>query len=84
MNTEMAVPLKVQYLTNFWLNLEMVLINCGVNIILTYSENCLTCKEDNVIILTITDTKLYLPVVTLSTQNTIKWEKYQSKFSTQA
>ena len=61
----------------------MILINCEINIILTYSENCLTCKGDNAIMFTTTDTKLYLPVVTLSTQNTIEWEKYQSKFSTQ-
>ena len=62
----------------------MILINCEINIILTYSENCLTCKGVNVIIFTITDTKLYLPVAILSTHITIDWEKYQSKFSTQA
>ena len=62
----------------------MILINCEINIISTYSENCLTCKGVNVIIFTITDTKLYLPVAILSTHITINWEKYQSKFSTQA
>ena len=62
----------------------MILINCEINIILTYSENCLTCKEDDVIIFITTDTKLYLPVRILSTHIIINWEKYQSKFSTQA
>ena len=61
----------------------MILINCEINIILTYLENCLTFKADNVIIFTITDTKLYLPVAILPTHNTINWEKYQSKVSTQ-
>ena len=31
------VPLK--YLSNFWRTLEMPLINCEVNLILTWSEN---------------------------------------------
>ena len=33
-----ALPLK--YLTNFWRTLEMSLINCEINLILTCSENC--------------------------------------------
>ena len=61
----------------------MILINCEINIILTYLENCLTFKADNVIIFTITDTKLYLPVAILPTHITINWEKYQSKVSAQ-
>ena len=32
------VPLK--YLSNFWRTLEMSLINCEINLILTCSENC--------------------------------------------
>ena len=32
------VPLK--YLSTFWRNLEMSLINCEINLILTWSENC--------------------------------------------
>ena len=32
------VPLK--YLSNFWRTLEMPLINCEVELILTWSKNC--------------------------------------------
>ena len=32
------VPLK--FLSNFWRTLEMPLINCEVQLILTWSENC--------------------------------------------
>ena len=32
------VPLK--YLSNFWRTLEMPLINCEVNLILTWSSTC--------------------------------------------
>ena len=35
---EIMVPLK--YLSNFWRTLEMPLINCEVELILTWSENC--------------------------------------------
>ena len=34
---EIIVPLK--YLSNFWITLEMPLINCEVNLILTWSKD---------------------------------------------
>ena len=37
-NVEIIVPLK--YLSNFWITLEMPLINCEVNLILTLSSTC--------------------------------------------
>ena len=36
---EIIVPLK--HLSNFWRTLDMPLINCKINLILTWSENCL-------------------------------------------
>ena len=37
-NVEIKVPLK--YLSNFWRALEIALINCEINLILTWSANC--------------------------------------------
>ena len=37
-NIETMIPLK--YLSNFWRSLEIPLINCEVNIILTWFGNC--------------------------------------------
>ena len=37
-NVEIRVPLK--YLSNFWRTLEMPLINCEINLILTWSNGC--------------------------------------------
>ena len=37
-DVEIMVPLK--YLSNFWRTLEMPLINCEVNLILTWSKDC--------------------------------------------
>ena len=88
------VPLK--YLSNFWRTLEMPLINCEVNLILTWSSNCVliaTAIQNQAATFEITDTKLYVPVVTLSTQENTKflqqlksgfkrvinWTKYLSK-----
>ena len=94
-DVEIMVPLK--YLSNFWRTLEMPLINCEVNLILTWSSTCVLIatgvpnQADTKLILT--DTKLYVPVVTLSTQENTKffqqlksgfkrvinWKKYLSK-----
>ena len=68
-DVEIMVPLK--YLSNFWRTLEMPLINCEVNLILTWSSNCVliaTTIPNQAATFEITDTKLYVPVVTLSTQ----------------
>ena len=93
-DVETMVPLK--YLSNLWRTLEMPLINCEVNLILTWSSTCVIVSTDNVnqaATFAITDTKLYVPVVTLSRQENTKflqqlksgfkrvinWNKYLSK-----
>ena len=67
---EIIVPLK--YLSNFWRTLEMPLINCEVNLILTWSSTCVITNSNGAVAFAITDTKLYVPVVTLSTQENTK------------
>ena len=67
------VPLK--YLSNFWRTLEIPLINCEVNLILTWSSDCVinyTNVANEVPIFAITETNLYVPVITLSTQDNAK------------
>ena len=64
------VPLK--YLSNFWRTLEMPLINCEVNLILTWSSTCVITNSNGIGTFAITDTKLYVPLVTLSTQENTK------------
>ena len=105
---EIAVPLN--YLSNFWRTLNIPLINWKVSLILTWSENCvITSLEKRIITNTqrdtsptnpafkINETKLYVPVVTFSTENnktlleklrtrfkrTIKWNKYRSEMTNQ-
>ena len=65
------VPLK--YLSNFWRTLEIPLINCEVNLILTWSSTCVVTVPNGAGTFAITDTKLYVPVVTLSTQENTKF-----------
>ena len=43
-NVEIMVPPK--YLSNFWRTLEMPLINCEINLILTWSTNCVIVPTD--------------------------------------
>ena len=74
----------------------MPLINCEVNLILTWSKDCVITNSTGEGKFAITDTKLYVPVVTLSTQDnakllqqlksgfkrTINWNKYESSVKT--
>ena len=90
-DVEIAAPSK--YLSNFWRNFEMPLINCAINLILTWSLTCVNTNSTDAGTFSITDTKIYLSVVTLSTQDnakilqqlksdfkrTINWNKYQSE-----
>ena len=69
-DVEIIVPLK--YLSNFWRTLEMPLINCEVNLILTWSKDCVITNSEGEAKFAITETKLYVPVVTLSTQDNAK------------
>ena len=93
-NVEIIIPLK--YLSNFSRILEMPLINCEINLILTWFTNCVivsTNVANQNSTFEITDTKLYVSIVTLSTQEgskllqqlksgikrVISWKKYLSK-----
>ena len=72
-NIEIMIPLK--YLSNIWRTLEMSLINCEIELILTWSEGCAiiyTNVENQVPTFAIAEENLYVPVVTLSTQDNTK------------
>ena len=69
-NVEIIVTLK--YLSNFWRILEMPLINCEVNQILTWSRDFVMTSSTATGKFSITETKLYVPVVNLSTQDNAK------------
>ena len=74
----------------------MPLINCEVNIILTWSPTCVISSATGETKFKITETKLYVPVVTLSTKDnakllqqlklgfkrTINWNEYESSIKT--
>ena len=86
----------LKYLSNFWRTLKMPLINCEINLDLNWSKNCVIEANNVSTTFSITDTRIYVQVVTLSTQDntklleelksgfkrTINWNKYQPKVST--
>ena len=90
-DVEIKVPLK--YLSNFQRALEMLLINCEVNLILTCSSTCVISNSTGAGTFEIRDTKLYVPLIILSTKDnakllqqlksgfkrTVSWNKYLSK-----
>ena len=69
----MAVPLK--YLSKFWRSLEIPFINCKVKISLSWNENYFLTSLVGNTTFTITDAKLYVPVVTLSIEDNAKLMK---------
>ena len=74
----------------------MPLINCEVNLLLAWSRNCAITSSTGKWKIAITETKLYVPVVTLSTQDNAKllqqlksgfkrainWNEYESDLKT--
>ena len=74
----------------------MLLINCEVNLEFTWSKDCVITNSTGEGKFQISETKLYVPIVTLSTQDhakllqqlksrfkrTINWNKYQSSVKT--
>ena len=90
-NEKVVVPLK--YLSNFFRSLEMPLINCKIKLNLKCEKECVLSTDDGNAIFIINDTKLYVPVVTLSKednkdfieqqnkgfQRSIYWNEYKTK-----
>ena len=97
LNVEVTMPLK--YLSNFWRLFYLPLINCEVELDLSWTKDCVLIEHCNNITgvnFMITSTKLYVPVVALSKNDmkflvnikqgfkrTISWNKYRSEITTQ-
>ena len=91
LNVKVVVPLK--YLSNFFRSLEMPLINCKIKLNLTWKKECVLSTDVGDAVFIINDTKLYVPVVTLSKednkyfidqqnkgfQQSIYWNEYKTK-----
>ena len=65
---DIQVALSLKYLTYFCRTLEATLINCKINLLLTWWANCVFTNSTDAGTFLITDVKLYVPVVTLSIQ----------------
>ena len=82
---KIAVPLK--YFSNLWRSLEMPLIYCKIELSSTWIENCVLSGGENInnagadanawtaATFKITDAKLYVPILTLSTEDSVKLSK---------
>ena len=69
---KIAVPLK--HLSNLRRSLEMLLINCKVELSLKWCESCLITVA-NTPTFKITDAKLHVPIVTFSVEDNSKLSK---------
>ena len=91
LNVKAVVPLK--YLSNFFRSLEMPLINCKIKLNLTWEKECVLSTDAGEAVFIINDTKMYVPIVTLSKednkdfieqqnkgfQRSIYWSEYRTK-----
>ena len=90
-NVKIVVSLK--YLSNCFRSLEMPLINCKIKLNLTWKKECVLSTDDGNAVFIINDTKMYVPIVTLSKednkdfieqqnkgfQRSIYWNEYKTK-----
>ena len=94
-NVKLVVPLK--YVSNFFRSLELPLANCKNDLELAWHKDCMISSANaaagQAVSFMITDTKLYVPIVTLSTKDntnltkqlnegfkrTIYWNQYVPK-----
>ena len=95
-NVKLVVPLTFVPFSNFFRSLEMPLVNCKVDLELSWTKDCVISSNnaaaDNVVSFKNTDTKLYVPIVTLSTKynsnltkqlndgfkRTVYWNEYKA------
>ena len=84
-NTKVVVQLKS--LSNIWRSWEISLINYKINLELNWIEDCILSSAGGSAKFKITDAKLYVPIVTLSTKDklsltkqlrSIHWSSYQT------
>ena len=71
LNVKVTIPLK----KFFWRILDLPLINCKIELDLTWTKDCVLIEHDDIktgINFMITNTKLYVPAVSLSINDNIK------------
>ena len=77
LNVKVVVPLK--YLSNFFRSLEMPLINCKIKLNLTWKKEFVLSTGAGDAVFIINDTKMYVPVVTLSKEDNKDFIEQQNK-----
>ena len=73
------IAAALKYLSNFWRSLEMPSINYKVELSSSWDPNCVLPILVRASTFTITDAKLYVPIVTLSTEDNAKLSKLLSE-----
>ena len=87
------IVLRLKYLNNFWRSLEVPLINCKVHLELNWIEDCILSSAGDSSKFEITDAKLHVLIVPLSTKDSVDlikqlnerfkssfyWNSYQTK-----
>ena len=97
---DIEIIVSLKYLSNFQRTVVIPLVNCEINLVLTWSVNCVisNAEVNQATIFAIADTERQVPVVILPTDDngkllqqlklgfkrTVNWNNYQSKGTMQA
>ena len=90
---DVKIAVQLKHLSNFWRSLEMSLINCKIHLELNWAKDCVLMSTIVDKTFKTTNTKLYVPIVTLSIKDNVKlvklfeegfkrpvyWNEYQTK-----
>ena len=80
---KVKLVVHLKYISSFFRSLEMPLVNCKIDLELTWHKDCMVSSANaaagQVVSFMITNTKLYVPVVTLSTEDNTNLTKQLSE-----
>ena len=76
---DVKIVVSLKYLSNFWRTLQIPLINCKFKLSLRLNKNCVLSNVAGNSTFKITDAKLYVPVVILSTEDNAKLSKLMTE-----
>ena len=90
-------PVLLKHLSNVWISLDMLLINCKIHLGLNWAKSCAMSDIAGDTKVKITNTKIHVPIVTLPTKDNLKlikqlnwgfkrpfcWNEYKTKMEFQ-
>ena len=82
-NKDVEIAVLWKCISNFWQTLQMPLISCKIDLVLTWSLTCVISAVTRITTLAITETKFCIPIVTLSNEDNSSQLNYANYYINQ-